>query len=228
MDSYDDCFDAVTSATPEDGGPFYSFTWHSPQFGGGYGGHCYGVRDFSWQPVLEGEIDSGRLIGSNIYSNVVKNSKSFADGTFYGLRVNNNRGIRARYPDQIPEIGMQYDPLSGWITDETNWIDPIPTENATDIIINKDLIDGPVTWPMDGPGGTPWTGEGDWGNFWLGLGGPCNNTNKLGKYCTHCYHGCFLLFLLFLLFSLCFYYFFGQYPCVNRLFYFLIFFFSLY
>ena len=178
--SYNNCLTTVTQATPEKGGPFRSFTWHSLNFSQDYSGHCYGVRDFSWQPVIETGVYSGRLTGLNIFSNVVSNSKSFADGKLYGLRVNDERGIRARFPDQIPEIGMQYNPLSGWIQYDTKWVDPIPTPEASNIIITGQDITGNVTWPMNGPGNTTWTGEGDWGDFWMGIGGPCETSNKLG------------------------------------------------
>ena len=39
---------------------------------------------------------------------------------------------------------------------------------------------------MDGPGGTTWTGEGDWGEFFQGKGGPCKNmTPDYGYWCAH-------------------------------------------
>ena len=41
---------------------------------------------------------------------------------------------------------------------------------------------------MDGPGGTPYTGEGDWGSFWIGNGGVCKYQEGLepsyGYWCS--------------------------------------------
>ena len=73
MDNYNECLNTVISSTPEDGGPFYSITYHNTSFGG-----C-GARDLSWQPVLE--------IGLNIYSNIVTNSKSFVDNIHFMVYI---------------------------------------------------------------------------------------------------------------------------------------------
>ena len=43
-----------------------------------------------------------------------------------------------------------------------------------------------VIWPMDPPGGTTWTGEGDWGEFFQGKGGPCSDMEPdYGYWCAH-------------------------------------------
>ena len=195
MQTYDDCFSAAVNTVASEGGPFYSFTWHNINISAtSYAGHCYGIRDFSWQPVIEANIQSGRLIGANIYSNVVSNVNSFQDSKFYSLRVNNQRGIRARYPDQIPETGMQYSPLSGWITYSTKWV--APESYATAVSVIQTNTDWPgVEWPPVGPyNNTAYTGMGDWGEFFVGKGGACNTTNKLGMF--------FIVYLFFFLFSL--------------------------
>lgn len=44
---------------------------------------------------------------------------------------------------------------------------------------------------MDGPGGTPYTGEGDWGSFWLGSGGVCNQEGLVPNYGYWCSAGTF-------------------------------------
>eukprot|EP01084_Bolivina_argentea_P066972 122073_1 len=184
FNTYDDCFAAVLQATKTSEGPFHSLTWHNKQQDG-YEGMCYGIRDISWQPNFEGNgIYSARLIGKNIWSRTVSN-KNLLDDSIYGLRVNNNRAIRARYPDQNPETSMQYDPLSGWILYDTKWNPPPHVPNAKDITQTDKDWPG-VEWPMDGPGGTTWTGEGDWGEFFQGKGGPCANMEPdFGYWCAH-------------------------------------------
>ena len=105
VNSYDACLAAALSSPMN---PFYSITWHSLSFGGDFAGHCYGLKDISWQPVQEDEVYSGRIEGRNIWSRKVTNTDDLPDGAIYGLRVDKRRGIRARYPDQDPETSMQY------------------------------------------------------------------------------------------------------------------------
>ena len=145
--TYDECESAIKALNVnETDGLFRSLVWHDLNFQG-WEGHCYGVRDFSWQPMVQDDVYSGRLTGDNIWYRKVSNMDN---KDMDGLRVNDKRGIRARYPDNIPEIMMQYDPNSGWITYDTNWLPPLKTVNGTMIIINaSDYSNGDVYWPME-------------------------------------------------------------------------------
>ena len=155
--TYDDCLSAALISPIN---PFYSITWFNWNYNNTqYAGHCYGVKDISWKPVLEENVNSGRIQGRNIWSRKVVNTNELFDGTIYGLRVDKKRAIRARYPDQDPETSMQYAPLSGWIKYNTLWKPPLSVPNAVDITQNATDWPG-VIWPMDGPGNTTWTGEG--------------------------------------------------------------------
>eukprot|EP00490_Sorites_sp_Unknown_P000567 CAMPEP_0114671578 /NCGR_PEP_ID=MMETSP0191-20121206/41390_1 /TAXON_ID=126664 /ORGANISM="Sorites sp." /LENGTH=518 /DNA_ID=CAMNT_0001931745 /DNA_START=49 /DNA_END=1602 /DNA_ORIENTATION=+ len=179
VDTYDECLTLAKNSNAAGGNPFYwSITWHSLNFTQGFTGQCFGTRDLYWGPYSQENIESGRFIGKNIWKRKVVNSAAFGN-EILGLRVDNKRGIRARYPDQDPEIAMQYDPISGWLLYDTVWKPPIKYPNAENVIVNASSYPN-VEWPMDGPGGTTWTGEGDWGNFYIGKGGPCETSNKLG------------------------------------------------
>ena len=94
-----------------------------------------GTRDLYWGPYSQENIESGRFIGKNIWKRKVVNSAAFGN-EILGLRVDNKRGIRARYPDQDPEIAMQYDPISGWLLYDTVWKPPIKYPNAENVIVN--------------------------------------------------------------------------------------------
>ena len=70
---------------------------------------------------------------------------------------------------------MTTDPLNGWITHATKWRAPIQPPTPP---VHKHFIDGAdwpqVEWPTfpKSPGLSPrWTGEGDWGQFIMGVGG---------------------------------------------------------
>jgi len=180
--SYDDCLAAALSSPMN---PFFSITWHSLDFDKSYAGHCYGMKDAHWGPVQEDNVFSGQLEGRNIWSRKVKNHGDLPDGKMYGLRVNRERAIRARYPNQNPETSMQYAPLSGWVSAPTDWDPPTKVANAVDI--TQTAADWPgVIWPMDPPGNTTWTGEGDWGEFFQGKGGPCAEMEPdYGYWCGH-------------------------------------------
>eukprot|EP01084_Bolivina_argentea_P237330 398876_1 len=175
--TYDEC----VSKADQSNRNFHSLTWHDKNFKG-WAGECYGINDMSWQPVQQQDVYSGRYIGKNIWSRKVSNVNDIP-----GLRVNNIRAIRSRYPDINPEIAMQYDPNSGWIIYDTKWKPPAKYPPSTDVIRNATNYNN-VEWPMDGPGGTPYTGEGDWGNFWIGKGGSCEYQEGLepgyGYWCS--------------------------------------------
>eukprot|EP01084_Bolivina_argentea_P030680 56808_1 len=185
MESYNKCFQSVKNNNQQPDQPtLYSFSWHSfAVLNQPWSGGCYGVRDISWQPSWNGlgMIDSGRIEGLNVWRRKVSNFDEFGN-KIPGLRVNGKRAIRARYPKQDPERNMQFDPLSGWLpqggSQLQTWMDPIKTDPAETVVINAANYPN-VHWPMEGPGGTTWTGEGDWGDFFQGIGGSCA-TETLG------------------------------------------------
>ena len=142
------CMNAIKASNVE----FRSFCWNDPVIGGVYAGGCYGVKDFSWQPYYQSDIYSGRIEGKNIWSNIVANVGDLKDG-IPGLRVNDQRGIKARYPDTIPEQSMQFDPISGWIPYSTKWIPPKIFDAPINVIYTADNYSNTdVIWPMVNPG----------------------------------------------------------------------------
>lgn len=117
-----------------------------------------------------------------------------------GLRRNGIREIRARYPNFDPELDsvidgqmLFHDGYQGWISASTSWVPKgdgmnghspwPPTENPTTYIIRAS--DWPnVEWPMTLYKST-WTGEGDWGEYWLGAGGTCLDRDPpVGYWCA--------------------------------------------
>ena len=181
FNSFQECQQAIETWNANPDGPmYYSFTWHNASISG-FGNQCFGVRDISWSPVKQDGIYSARYIGKNVWKRKIVNTDEFKN-KIYGLRVNESRGIKARYPDQNPgilylyicyvseyilirnivniETAMQYDPLSGWVEYNTVWSGPFNYPAATDIIVNNASYPD-VEWPMVGPGtGNGWTGEG--------------------------------------------------------------------
>eukprot|EP01084_Bolivina_argentea_P237334 398882_1 len=183
----------------------YSITWFDEKFkskdGRFHAKECYGVPDIAWSPKLENNVHSGHLQGRYIWSVKISNSDKLLDGTIYGLRNNKTRCIRARYPNQNPEISMQFDALSGWIAQtekkpsQKKWILEQNDEyyNAKRIVI--DASDYPdIHWPMHNPTDTNNTiklwrkklnGHGDAGQFVVGKGGPCANYEPdFGYWCS--------------------------------------------
>jgi hypothetical protein len=55
----EECFAAANSSKK---GPFHSFTFHKPQFGGPFGSHCYGDTSFTWigDEHQQNNIDSAK------------------------------------------------------------------------------------------------------------------------------------------------------------------------
>eukprot|EP01047_Picozoa_sp_COSAG01_P017810 COSAG01_NODE_951_length_12498_cov_30.544018_6_plen_809_part_00 len=130
-----------------------------------------------------------------------------------GLRRNGIREIRARWPnfdeelDSVDEHGVYHvhNGRDGWVTVPTPWVmngsdmngiaGPWPpTEEARTITVGAEDWPG-VHWPMremvNASNGTlvptndQWTGEGDWGKYWLGVGGTCaDRTPALGYWCS--------------------------------------------
>lgn len=53
----EECFAAANASKL---GPFHSFTFHTPAYGGPFGAHCYGDTSFTWTNDHQSKIDSGR------------------------------------------------------------------------------------------------------------------------------------------------------------------------
>lgn len=124
-----------------------------------------------------------------------------------GLRRNGVREIRARYPNFDPELDSTingqrhyHDGQDGWITQHTEWIPSTtgtingispwpPVDTATTFVMGAGDWPG-VEWPMDiMTNGTvdpnTWTGEGEWGQYWLGAGGTCvDRSPPVGYWCA--------------------------------------------
>ena len=68
------------------------------------------------------------------------------------------------------------DYVKGWIplAARTEWVPPKRKPDSTEIIVTaKDWPN--VEWPMKEKGGSSWMGEGDWGEYHVGMGGYCDD-----------------------------------------------------
>ena len=125
-----------------------------------------------------------------------------------GLRVDGVREIRARYPNADPERSsviagklQVHDGTTGWVTAATDWVQKGADMNGVPGVWPDDAgapttyavgaADWPgVEWPMsqyvDGkPVPNAWTGEGDWGQYWLGVNGTCvDRSPPVGYWCA--------------------------------------------
>jgi|EP01044_Picomonas_judraskeda_P002796 hypothetical protein len=124
-----------------------------------------------------------------------------------GLRRNGVREIRARYPNFDPELDSTIDGVrhfhdgrDGWIEDKTDWIasttgtmngvSPWPPTDVAKTFVIRDTDWPGVEWPMNiMTNGTvdpdTWTGEGEWGEYWLGAGGTCVDRDPpVGYWCA--------------------------------------------
>lgn len=114
-----------------------------------------------------------------------------------GLRLNGRRAIRAKYPNGDPEESGRYlqgaeadmgggDYVKGWmpLSAATMWLPPARKPDSEEVVVTP--ADWPsVEWPTGERGGSPWTGEGDWGDFHLGLGGYCDDLDPpFGYWCA--------------------------------------------
>ena len=119
-----------------------------------------------------------------------------SDSSFKGLRLNGSRAIRAKYPNGNPELSGQYYETTdtrtgvgaytqGWVTDNTQWLAPEAKPKATNLIASG--VDWPhVYWPAMNPllPDQP-TGGGDEGEFFLGMGGSCDDVfPPVGYWCS--------------------------------------------
>eukprot|EP01043_Picozoa_sp_COSAG02_P007491 COSAG02_NODE_224_length_28285_cov_39.533066_20_plen_407_part_00 len=127
-----------------------------------------------------------------------------------GLRRDGVREIRARWPNFDEERDSVIDGSyrvhngrDGWVTTPTAWnltgVDMNgvagswpPAETAVTHIIGAADWPG-IEWPMleplnnvsSIPTNDQWTGEGDWGQYWLGVGGTCaDRTPAVGYWCS--------------------------------------------
>ena len=131
-----------------------------------------------------------------------------------GLRRNGVREIRARFPNFDPELDavidgqhLVHDGQIGWIGSQTNWVQQgsgmngvpgpwPPAQQATTYTVSgKDWpgVEWPESVPTNGSKFSPgegyyygnWTGEGDWGQFWVGVGGTCvDRSPPVGYWCA--------------------------------------------
>ena len=109
-----------------------------------------------------------------------------------GLRQGARRLIRARYPNADPETSMRVNPLHGWITKRTKWGKPLKPANKAvqhEIVGAKDWpgVEWPYFYNSTSPSSNAWRGEGDWGSFFVGVGGSCegNYVPGAGFWCAN-------------------------------------------
>lgn len=193
FDDLNDCMSAL-AADKEHKGPFQTFTFHEKSFGGDYAGQCFGRTDQVWAPHKEDKVISGLAVKQNVWRADVK---SLGLTEMPGLRLNGGRAIRAKYPNGDPEQSGHYlqgagasmgggDYVWGWVplSADSEWVPPFRKPDSEEIVITaKDWPS--VDWPMSENGGSKWTGEGDWGEYHLGLGGYCDDLDPpFGYWCA--------------------------------------------
>ena len=180
--SLNDCLDTVKTAQSSNKyGAVNGFCYYDMSMGGQYGGQCFLIHDISFQPIQQNGVYSGRYLGKNIWSTKIKNFDQLENNNIYGLRINDKRGIRARYPDSITERSMQFNAISGWIPTayHTKWLPPDISKYPQPINISytaDDYKNENVEWPMQVFGyntTNQYTGMGNWGQFHIGQGGTC-------------------------------------------------------
>lgn len=189
-----DCIGAV-EADKDHKGPYLSFSHHTPEFGGDFAGQCFGRTDDNWSLHAEGKVNSGVLKQQNVWRADVSH---LGLDEMPGLRLNGRRAIRAKYPNGDPELSGHWllgadagmgeggDYVKGWtpLSANTEWVKPARKPDAEELVITAEDWPG-VEWPMSEDGGSSWTGEGDWGEYHLGLGGYCDDLNPpVGYWCS--------------------------------------------
>jgi hypothetical protein len=193
FDTTDECI-AALEADKGKKGPFQSFSHHSRDFGDGFAGQCFGRTDDFWSVHAEAKVNSGTLKQQNVWRADVSH---LGLNEMPGLRLNGRRAIRAKYPNGDPEMSGHYllgadagmgggDYVKGWtpLTAKTEWVKPARKPDAEELVATaKDWPS--VEWPMSEDGGSSWTGEGDWGEYHLGLGGYCDDLSPpVGYWCS--------------------------------------------
>eukprot|EP00937_MAST-01D_sp_MAST-1D-sp2_P004825 g4825.t1 len=193
FDTDEACLAAV-KADADKKGPFKSFTHHGKDFGGDFAGQCFGRTDDSWAPHAEDDVTSGLFVNQNTW---VADVSAAGFKEMPGLRVNGQRAIRAKYPNGDPEQSGHFlqgagasmgggDYVKGWVplSANTQWVPPFRKPDSEEIVITAADWPG-VEWPMTEDGGSSWTGEGDWGEYHLGLGGYCDDLEPAyGYWCA--------------------------------------------
>ena len=150
-----------------------------------------------WAPRSQDKVDSGLYRNQNTW---VADVSSAGLSEMPGLRKDGQRAIRAKYPNGDPEQSGSFlrganqgmgggDYVKGWmpLAAHTEWVPPRRKPDAKEIVITAD--DWPsVEWPMTEEGGgtgATWTGEGDWGEYHLGMGGYCDDLDPpYGYWCA--------------------------------------------
>ena len=109
-------------------------------------------------------------------------------------RLERCRPRRSRFPDGNPEQTGEWlfganaamgggDYIQAFIRDQyTTWTPAKPKAPAEEIVVTAKDWPG-VEWPMTEEGGeTTWTGEGDFGEFYMGVGGTCDDVTPSAGY----------------------------------------------
>jgi len=175
-------------------GPFTSIVYHGASLDE-FRGQCFGVTDGYWKPEAQSNVSTGVVVSQNVWRTHVPGVARIP-----GLRKNGRRAIRAKFPNGNPELSGEWlegaepgmgggDYVRGWnpLAMKNEWMPPRPPASpAEEIVITADDWPG-VDWPMTQEGGSTWTGEGDWGEFHMGLGGTCQNdvNPPMGYWCAN-------------------------------------------
>jgi len=200
--SYAACLAAVEKT--ELGHALNSFTWFHPDADPKRAKKCYMVlAPFGFQPIPDGHATSGRSMKLNLWKAKVPAdvpplvSLASHEPPFQGLRLDGRRAIRAKYPDGAPErtsdwfvanttgpggAGDQGYYTHGFISRDTKWRPPVPTQEATTFTIKgEDWPD--VGWPVASPGNhTGSSGMGQRGAFFIAQGGACTKATPSAGY----------------------------------------------
>ena len=197
FESAEECAAAATADAAKKG-PFLSFSWQGvgadvAPFEKG----CYGQTNDVWAPHGQAGVTSGYLVRQNTW---VADVSAAGLTEMPGLRIDGQRAIRAKYPNGDPEQSGHYltgagasmgggDYIKGWVplSANTAWVKPARKPDSQEVVITA--ADWPsVEWPMTEAGGgsaLDWTGEGDWGEFHIGVGGYCDDLSPpTGYWCA--------------------------------------------
>ena len=118
-------------------GPYLSFTFHTPAFGGEFAGQCFGRTDDGWAPAAQAAVESGLLVRRNTWVASLDETHLGGLEEMAGLRLDGRRVIRAKYPNGDPEQSGEYlrgagasmgggDYVKGWmpLSAQTAWVRP--------------------------------------------------------------------------------------------------------
>jgi hypothetical protein len=188
----------LATASATDAASLSAVTWHHTDFTSkDFAGGCYATTDGAWAPTQQAGVDSAKQTTQNTWS-VDLSAWAKANSNIsavLGLRLNGGRSIRAKYPNGDPEKSGEWfvstdpgmgngDYVEGWITGSTEWVTPQRKPDAEEIIVKGTDWPG-VHWPATQEGGSSWTGEGDWGDFHIGMGGYCDDIEPpTGYWCS--------------------------------------------